>query len=94
VVQRAAGITAMPVLVPAGELGVMEAAADADLLVVGLSDRWRTEGLGAARLDLARSARPPVLLVRRGVRPSVLAPAEELSRYTWSIADVRTDTSS
>ena len=60
---------------------------DAALLVVGLSDRWSEVGLGAARLELARSARPPTLLVRRGVRPGGIAPPDRFTRYTWILAD-------
>jgi hypothetical protein len=86
VVQRASGIVTKPLLVPPGEEGVLEAAEGARLLVIGLSDRWAQEGLGAVRLALARSARPPVLLVRRGLRPGGLTPPDELSRYTWSLA--------
>jgi DNA-binding SARP family transcriptional activator len=86
VVQRAAGIATTPLLVPPGESGVREAAEEARLLVIGVSDRWAQEGLGPVRLALARSARPPVLLVRRGLRPGGLAPSQELTRYTWSLA--------
>ena len=47
---------------------MLEASRDAGLLVVGLSTRWEREGLGAARLRLAREAPPPTLLVRKGLR--------------------------
>jgi len=86
VVQRAAGVPTRPLLVPPGEEGVLRAAEEAGLIVIGLSERWSQEGLGPARLALARSARPPVLLVRRGLRPGGLAPVEGLTRYTWSLA--------
>ncbi len=86
VVQRAAGIATKPLLVPPGEEGVMRAVEQAGLVVVGLSERWRQEGLGPVRLALARRARPPVLLVRRGLRPGGLTPVEDLTRYTWSLA--------
>ena len=46
------------------------------LLVVGLSDRWREEGLGPTRSEIAKAAPAPVLFVRRGVRPGALAPRE------------------
>jgi hypothetical protein len=52
-VQQLVGIVAEPVLVPPGEGGLLEAARDASLLVVGLSERWRSEGLGDARLAVA-----------------------------------------
>ena len=38
------------------------------------------------REALARGARCPVLLVRRGTSPSGLAPPEALTRFTWSRA--------
>jgi DNA-binding SARP family transcriptional activator len=84
-VQRVLGISAEPLLTLPGEEGMLEASRDAGLLVVGLSTRWHSEGLGAARLILAREAIPPTLLVRRGLRPGGLAPPASLTRFTWSI---------
>ncbi|MGZ5322330.1 MAG: BTAD domain-containing putative transcriptional regulator, partial [Solirubrobacterales bacterium] len=84
-VQRVLGISAEPLLAPPGEEGMLEATRDAGLLVVGLSTRWHREGLGPARLRLAREATPPTLLVRRGLRPGGLAPQPALTRFTWSI---------
>ena len=65
VVQRAAGISAKPLLVAPGE--ELQEARGAGLLVVGLSERWSEEGLGVARLELARDAGVPTLLVRKGL---------------------------
>ena len=84
-VQRVLGISAEPLLIPPGEEGMLEASRDASLVVVGLSTRWHHEGLGPARLRLAREATPPTLLVRRGLRPGGLAPPAALTRFTWSI---------
>jgi DNA-binding SARP family transcriptional activator len=84
-VQRVLGLSAEPLLTPPGEEGMLEASRDARLLVVGLSTRWHREGLGPARLRLAREATPPTLLVRRGLRPGGLAPPATLTRFTWSI---------
>ena len=84
-VQRVLGIAAEPLLVPPGEDGMLEASRDAGFVVVGLSTRWHREGLGEARLRLARDATVPVLLVRRGLRPGGLAPPAALTRFTWSI---------
>ena len=84
-VQRVLGIAAEPLLVPPGENGMLEASHDAGLVVVGLSARWHREGLGAARLRLARAATAPALLVRRRLRPGGLAPPAALTRFTWSI---------
>ena len=84
-VQRVVGISAEPLLTAPGEEGMLDASRDAGLLVVGLSTRWHHEGLGPARLRLAREATPPTLLVRRGLRPGGLAPPPALTRFTWSI---------
>jgi DNA-binding SARP family transcriptional activator len=84
-VQRVLGISAEPLLIPPGEDGMLEASREAGLVVVGLSTRWHLEGLGPARLRLARDAEPPTLLVRRGLRPGGLAPPAALTRFTWSI---------
>ena len=82
--QRGAGVRAETLLTGDGAVGMLEAATGAAALVVGLSDRWQTEGLGKARTQLLRDAPCPVLLVRRGVRPSGLAPPEAHTRFTWS----------
>jgi hypothetical protein len=85
-IQQVVGIVTQPVLVPAGEEGVIRAAQDARLLVVGLSDRWRSEGIGRARLSVAAAVDAPTLFVRRGLRPSGIAPEETFTRFTWTLA--------
>ena len=82
--QRGLGVTAEPLLAAPGAEGMLAATAEAGLVVAGLSDRWSSDGLGAARIELARRAECPVLLVRRGVRPGGLAPRRALTRFTWS----------
>ena len=84
-VQRVLGVAAEPVLTSPGKDGMLETSRDAGLLVVGLSTRWHHEGLGPARLALARHAIPPTLFVHRGLRPGGLAPPAALTRFTWSI---------
>jgi DNA-binding SARP family transcriptional activator len=86
-VQQLAGVVTEPMLAPAGERGVMDAAAEAQLVVLGLSERWRAEGAGPVRWAIARGSPVPVLLVRRGVRPGGLSPQEGLTRYTWSLSE-------
>ena len=49
----------------------------AGLLVVGLSERWRDEGLGPVRAAIAKAAPAPILFVRRGTRPGALAPRDD-----------------
>jgi hypothetical protein len=56
----------------------------AAVAVVGLTDRWQKSGLGPTRGALAASG-VPTLLVRRGLRPGGLAPADYLTRFTWSL---------
>ncbi len=86
VVQAVAGIVVEPALVRGGADGILEAASDASLLVVGMSRRWPSEGLGPARLALAHRAGVPVLMVRQGLRPGGLAPKESMTRFTWSLS--------
>jgi DNA-binding SARP family transcriptional activator len=84
-VQQVVGVATDPLLVAPGDAAVVEASAEACLLVVGLSARWRQEGLGPARLAVARGAAPPTLLVRRGLRPGGIAPRESMTRFTWTL---------
>jgi DNA-binding SARP family transcriptional activator len=84
-IQRVLGVAAEPVLTSPGEDGMLEASRDAALLVVGLSTRWNHEGLGPARLGLARHATPPTLFIHHGLRPGGLAPPAALTRFTWSV---------
>jgi len=88
-VQQVVGVVAEPVLVPAGEEGVLAVAREARVLVVGLSDRWRSEGIGRARLSVAAGAGVPTLFVRRGLRPGGVAPQATLTRFTWTLAGER-----
>ena len=84
-IQGALGVSAEPLLLAPGADQLVRASRDAALVVAGLSDRWRKEGLGEARGALAHSATPSLLLVRRGLRPGGLAPPESLTRFTWSL---------
>jgi hypothetical protein len=85
VVQQLAGVTAEPVLAEPGP-EVVRTAGEAGLLVVGLSDRWRQEGLGPLRSEIAKTAAAPTVFVRRGERPGALAPKDNLTRFRWSSA--------
>lgn len=90
-VQQLADVAPEPLLAERGSSAVIEASATAALVVLGLSPRWHGEGLGTARLAVVNEARPPVILVRRGLRPGGLAPAENLTHYTWSLAGPASD---
>jgi hypothetical protein len=85
-VRQYAGVPAEPLVAEPGKKGIVEAAREAGLLVVGLSDRWQDEGLGPMRSEIAGAAPAPVLFVRRGTRPGALAPREDVTRFTWSMA--------
>lgn len=84
-VQQMVGIVTEPVLAPAGAEGILTAAAGARLLVIGLSDRWRTEGIGPTRAAVAAAAPCPTLFVRRGLRPGGIAPNETFTRFSWTL---------
>jgi DNA-binding SARP family transcriptional activator len=83
-VQRLVDVDAAPVLADPDEL--VDTVADAGLVAVGISSRWRQGGIGHARRTLVRAARPPVLLVHRGPRPGGLAPTGTRTRFTWTLA--------
>jgi Kef-type K+ transport system membrane component KefB len=85
VVRQLAGIETEPVLVNLSNGGIVAATQGAGLLVVGLSDRWKSEGLGPVRAAIAKSAPAPILFVRRGVRPGALAPRTgDVTKFAWS----------
>jgi hypothetical protein len=83
-VQQYAGISAEPVVAESGREGIVAEASAAGLLVIGLSERWRQEGLGPTRSAIAKAAPAPTLFVRRGLRPGALAPRGDETRFTWS----------
>jgi Kef-type K+ transport system membrane component KefB len=86
IVQQFAGVTAEPVLAEPGRDGILAATDGAGLLLIGLSERWRKEGLGETRRAIARSAPAPIVFVRRGERRGALAPATDMTRFGWSAA--------
>jgi DNA-binding SARP family transcriptional activator len=85
VVQRGLGIAAEPHLVEPSPQALLTIAEEAGVVVVGLTERWRRDGLGSVRGALATQASAPTLLVRRGIRPGGLAPRESETRFTWTI---------
>ena len=82
-IQRLVGVETGPLLVESDDL--LHSVEDASVIVVGVSSRWRSEGLGETRRALVRNVRRPVLLVHGGPRPGGLAPPESRTRYTWSL---------
>lgn len=84
-IQRLVRIEVDPVVAEPDERALTAAVADAALTVVGVSPRWKHDGIGTTRHALVRASDAPVLLVHRGPRPSCLAPREAMTRFTWSV---------
>jgi len=85
VVRQLAGIETEPVLVNLSNGGIVPATEGAGLLVVGLSERWKSEGLGPVRAAIAKAAPAPILFVRRGTRAGALAPRTgDVTQFAWS----------
>jgi DNA-binding SARP family transcriptional activator/nucleotide-binding universal stress UspA family protein len=86
IVQRTVGVIPEPVIVAPGAAGILDHARGAELIVVGVSARYGTEGLGHTRETIVREASVPVLAVRHGRRPGLLTPPERLTRFGWSLS--------
>jgi Kef-type K+ transport system membrane component KefB len=87
VVQQLAGIVTESVLADLAGEGLLESVEGAGLIVMGLSDRYRHEGLGKVRSTITRTVPAPILLVRRGTRPGALSSRDtDLTRFSWSLA--------
>jgi hypothetical protein len=84
--QRVVGVAAEPLLLEPTPRAVLAAADDATLVVAGLPDRWRADGLGEVRTAIVDAARTPCLLVHSGTRPGALAPHDNLTRFSWSLS--------
>ena len=84
-VQRLVDVSVEPLLIAATPNALVEAVGSAALIVVGLSSRWRSEGLGSSRSSLLHAA-VPVVFVHSGPRPSGLAPRDVRTRFSWSLA--------
>jgi DNA-binding SARP family transcriptional activator/nucleotide-binding universal stress UspA family protein len=89
ILQRTMGVTPEPALTAPGAEGVLRRAADAAVVVLGASRRYGSERLGETRETIVRNAVVPVLVLRRGSRPGVLAPPEAVTRFAWSLAESR-----
>jgi hypothetical protein len=85
-VRGSVGIAAEPVVTEPGQAAILAAADGAAVLVIGLSERWRREGLGPTRSAIARGAAAPVLFLRRGSRQGALASRAGVTQFGWSVA--------
>ena len=81
VLQRFAGTSAEPVLVPPGAGGIL--AQPGSLVVASLPE----QELDPTRAELVERTTVPLLLVRGGLRPSGLAPDQTLTRFSWSLGE-------
>jgi hypothetical protein len=79
-------VAAEPLLIEPQPDALVAAAGGARLVVVGLTERWRHDGVGRARTALATAGTQPTVLVRRGLRPGGLAARDPGTRYTWTVA--------
>jgi hypothetical protein len=86
ILQRTFGVIPEPVMIAPGTGGVLDVAGRAGMLVLGVSARYRTEGVGEMRETIARKATAPTLVVRRGRRPGILAPPDGLTQFGWSLS--------
>jgi hypothetical protein len=87
VVQRALGIDAEPLLVGDDVQDLLDAGHDAGAVILGLPDLPRSDGLGSTRAALVARSPVPVLVVRHGLRPGGLAPAQARTRFTWTVRE-------
>ena len=85
--QQLLGVETEARIGPRGRQALLAEASAARLAVAGLGDGWLTKGAGQFRRGLAADASVPVILVRRGLRPSGVAPQEGVTRFTWSLSD-------
>jgi DNA-binding SARP family transcriptional activator len=84
VLQRTMGVSAQPVLTDPGPDAVIDQAKDASLLVIGLSDRWKEEGIGATRASLAGAVPIPSILLRRAPGGTATHLPRDLTKFPWS----------
>jgi nucleotide-binding universal stress UspA family protein len=86
VIQRTVGVIPQPVMITSGTAGVVHSARDAHMIVLGVSTRYRSEGLGPIREAIVREAGVPTLVVRQGRRPGLFASPDRLTQFRWSIS--------
>jgi DNA-binding SARP family transcriptional activator len=86
IIQRTVGVIPQPVMITPGPAGVVDRARDAHMIVLGVSTRYRGEGLGHVREAIVREAGVPALVVRQGRRPGLFASPDRLTQFRWSIS--------
>jgi DNA-binding SARP family transcriptional activator len=84
-VQGLVGVSASPLLAALSMQALIDAVEDATIVVVGMSARWRSDGIGAIGRALLGGKRRPLVVVRGGPRPGGLAPRDVRTRFSWSL---------
>jgi len=82
--QRLAGVSTRPLLAPPSADGLCNAVEPAVAVIIGLTENWRSTGIGDARRALV-AAGAPLVIVHRGPRPGGLAPNESRTRFSWTL---------
>ena len=82
--QRLAGVSTRPLLAPPSPEGLRGVVEPAGAVIIGLTESWRSVGIGDARRALV-AAGAPLVLVHRGPRPGGLAPKESRTRFSWTL---------
>jgi hypothetical protein len=82
--QRLAGVSTRPLLAPPTPEGLRAAVEPAGVVIIGLTESWRSTGIGDARRALVAGG-APLVLVHRGPRPGGLAPTESRTRFSWTL---------
>jgi DNA-binding SARP family transcriptional activator len=82
--QRLAGISTRPLLAAPSHEGLCDAVEPAGAVIIGVTESWRSAGIGDARRALV-AAGAPLVLVHRGPRPGGLAPQESRTRFSWTL---------
>lgn len=85
VIQRAFNVSAPGQLVSPSIVEIVSACETARMICAGVSTRWNEIGVGPTRAALVEAGLPVVLL-RRGSRPSPFAPAAAKTQYSWSMS--------
>lgn len=88
--QRLAGVSTRPLLAPPSPDRLRNAVEPAGAVIIGLAESWRSTGIGDARRALV-AAGAPLVIVHRGPRPGGLAPKENRTRFSWTLAYPQAD---
>lgn len=88
--QRLGGVSTRPLLAPPSPDGLRNAVESASAVIIGLAESWRSTGIGDARRALV-GAGAPLVIIHRGPRPGGLAPKENRTRFSWTLAYPQAD---